>query len=348
MKPGGGVELREIVRPSLERDAVLVRMKASGVCGTDLEKLTGRGVTSTVIGHEVAGIVVESGTDSLEKGDLVVPHHHVACNTCELCRAGAGTMCEGFKNSNFVPGGFADEFLVPPYNVIHGGVHKISTQLSFDEASFAEPLGCCIRGLRQAGVGRGSATTTISKEMFRRVLVVGAGPIGLLHMELIHSLLPDTTITTVDVLDRRLEFAEKNEHAIPIDARKAESGAFSNQALKETNMLGFDLVIVATGNGKAFAEGLRCARKSGSVLLFGVPHKGSKHDLDLGSFFLNETTITSSYSTTEAEIDEAIELLGTRKIDARKFISARFPLQAIEDAMLQARSEDAIKVVVTD
>ena len=114
-------------------------------------------------------------------------------------------MCEGFKKSNFVPGGFADEFLVPSYNVQNGGVHKMSTDISFEEASFAEPLGCCIRGLTHAGV--------VSKSP-KQVLVVGAGPIGLLHMELIRSMLPDAKITTVDVMSSRLEFAAKNENAI--------------------------------------------------------------------------------------------------------------------------------------
>jgi L-iditol 2-dehydrogenase len=338
VKSGGGVELREVLRPRAEVGSLMVRMMASGVCGTDLEKLTGRGITSSVLGHEVAGIVSESLTPDFTIGDMVVPHHHVSCNECRLCRAGAETMCEGFRTSNFVPGGFADEFLVPSYNVSHGGVHKISGGLSFEEASFAEPLGCCIRGLTHSGV---------YLRQPKEILVVGAGPIGLLHMELIRSTLPDSKISTVDVMTSRLKFAEKNEGATPINARDSSGGNFSQKALDQTDGFGFDHVIVATGNTDAFAQGLMCVRKSGSLLLFGAPHKGSNHKLDLSSFFLDEINITASYSTSENELREAIDLLQRKVIDVKKFITAKFPLEKIEDAMSSARLENQIKILVT-
>jgi L-iditol 2-dehydrogenase len=338
VKDGGGVELRDVPRPFLDEGAIMVRMTASGVCGTDLEKLNGRGITSSILGHEVAGIISESATPDFRTGEIVVPHHHVSCNSCYLCRAGAGTMCDGFKSSNFVPCGFAEEFLVPSYNVSHGGVHKISRDISFEEASFAEPLGCCIRGLTHAGI--------LSKPP-KHVLVVGAGPIGLLHMELIRSMLPDAKVSAVDIMPNRLEFVEKNENATPIDASKFGDGAFSAAALKQSNGYGFDLVVVATGSSNAFSESLRCIRKSGSLLLFGAPHKGASHNLDLSKFFLDEFTISSSYSTTEVEIAQALELLENRKIVVKKFITGKYHLDRISEAMSSARSENQIKVVVT-
>jgi L-iditol 2-dehydrogenase len=338
VKSGGGVELREVARPVLEEGSLMVRMMASGVCGTDIEKLSGRGITSSILGHEVAGVISESSAPGFVPGDFVIPHHHVTCNSCELCSAGAGTMCESFKTSNFVPCGFADEFLVPSYNVSHGGVHKIGFDLSFDEASFAEPLGCCIRGLRHTGI--------ISRAP-RRILVVGAGPIGLLHMELIHTMLPEAKVSAVDIMSSRLEFAEKNEDAKPIDASKSIDGAFSKMALNESDGFGFDFVIVATGSTLAFAESLRCIRKSGSLLLFGAPHKGATHNLDLSKFFLDEFTITSSYSTTEVEILQALDLLESRKINVKKFVTGKFPLERIEEAMSTARLENQIKIIVT-
>ena len=318
--------------------AVMVKMMASGVCGTDLEKLTGKGITSSILGHEVAGVISQSKNDEFNVGDYVIPHHHVSCNNCELCSAGAQTMCAGFKSSNFVPGGFSTEFIVPNYNVAHGGLHAMSKNLSFDEASFAEPLGCCLRGLEHAGI--------FSKKP-RNILVVGSGPIGLLHMELIRSALPDAKIYAVDVLVSRLDFAEKNEDAIPIDAKKSSQGAFSIDALKHTNGFGFDLVLVATGSKSAFAESLKCLRKSGTLLLFGAPHKGATHDLDLAELFLSEYTITSSYSTSERELAQAIKLLEDGKINVRKFITSKFPLDRIEEAMATARKDDQVKTIVT-
>jgi L-iditol 2-dehydrogenase len=345
VRQGGGVELRQVETPALEEGSVLVHMKASGVCGTDLEKLTGQGITSTILGHEVSGIIVESAAPGFEKGDRVIPHHHVACNSCVLCQAGAQTMCEKYKKSNFAPGGFADEFLVPAYNVQNGGLYKMGPNLEFDDASFAEPLGCCIRGLTHAG-----ALNQDSQDQLKlhQVLVVGAGPIGLLHMELLRSAYPDLKICAVDMIPKRLDFAEKNESALTIDASKNEKGGFFDTALKASGPLGFDLVIVATGSEKAFTEAVRCVRKSGRLLLFGVPHKGATHNLDLARFLLDELTITSSYATSEAELRRAIDLLENKKIDVSKFITAKFPLAKIDTAMDSARSENQVKVIVTD
>jgi L-iditol 2-dehydrogenase len=335
---GGGVELQDFQLPKLERGAIKVRMKASGVCGTDLEKLTGRGITSSILGHEVAGVVTESNSGEFEKGDRVIPHHHVACGQCNLCRAGAGTMCEGFRTSNFIPGGFSEEFIVPAYNVSHGGVHKITDTLSFEEASFAEPLGCCIRGLSHAGVFSNPPET---------VLIVGAGPIGLLHMEIMRSMISGVKISAVDMLTNRLDFAERTEGAFPVKMDPDSNGRFSESALKNTDRLGFDLTIVATGNPEAFGESIKCMRRSGSLLLFGAPHKGSTHSLDLSNFFLNELAITSSYATTEVELGQAIDFLQEKKIEVRKFITSEFPLLKIEEAMSSARNETQVKVIIT-
>ncbi len=338
VKAEGGVELKQVDRPSLETGSVMVRMIASGVCGTDLEKLNGQGITSSVLGHEVSGVITESEAVEFHVGDRVIPHHHVSCGECELCRAGAETMCERFRTSNFVPGGFADEFLVSAYNVSRGGVHAFANNLSFEEASFAEPLGCCIRGL---------ARTQALSNKLRRILVVGAGPIGLLHMELIRSVSPVTEISAVDIIASRLDFAEKHEEAKPINLSESQDGSFSAKALDLTGGAGYDLVIVATGSSKAFAESLKCVRRSGNVLLFGAPHKDASHNLDLSQFFLHEFIISSSYSTTERELAQAIDYLETKKIDVKKFITSKFPLERIEEAMSSARSENQVKVLVT-
>ncbi len=343
VKQGGGVEVRSVPRPEVEKNSVMVSMKASGICGTDLEKLTGLGITSTILGHEVSGVVVESEFPLLKKGDRVIPHHHVSCNDCELCLAGAQTMCLKYKNSNFSPGGFADEFLVPAYNVTHGGIYKIADSLSFEEASFAEPLGCCIRGLSHAGVfGSGSD----SQFRLRNALIVGAGPIGLLHMELLRSQHPEIRLTAVDMLPARLTFAEKNEDAATVDVTQTEDGAFSEKSKSLIGGKGYDLVIVATGSQKAFTEAVKCLRKSGRLLLFGVPHKGATHTLDLANLLLDELTITSSYATSEKELQTAIQLLEDRKINVQKFVTARYPLEKIDEAMSSARSENQVKVLV--
>ena len=141
-------------------------------------------------------------------------------------------MCEGFRTSNFVPCGFADQFLVPCYNVENGGLHKFGLNLSFEEASMAEPLACCIRGIRHV---IGNERNDKSVVRLKKVLIVGAGPIGLLHMELIRSLVPESMIVAVDIIPKRLEFAEKFENALVIDSSSVEGGAFSAKALSLAN-----------------------------------------------------------------------------------------------------------------
>jgi len=305
--------------------------------------LTGLGITSTILGHEVSGVVVESKFPPIEKGDRVIPHHHVSCNECELCQAGAQTMCQKYKNSNFSPGGFADEFLVPAYNVTRGGIYKIGDSLTFEEASFAEPIGCCIRGLSHAGV---FGDNNDAQFRLKNALIIGAGPIGLLHMELLNSQHPEIKLTAVDMLQARLAFAEKNEDAEPVDVTKTESGGFAEKSKSLIDGQGYDLVIVATGSPKAFTEGVKCLRKSGRLLLFGVPHKGATHSLDLASLLLDELTITSSYATAEKELQTAIRLLEDQKINVRKFVTAKYPLEKIDEAMTSARSENQVKVLV--
>ena len=188
----------------------------------------------------------------------------------------------------------------------------------------------------------------MNESKLRHVLVVGAGPIGLLHMELLRSAHPEVQISAVDMIAKRLAFAEKNEAAQIIDLGRSENGAFYENSLKLSGPMGYDLVIVATGSQKAFTEAIRCVRKSGSLLLFGGPHRGAAHNLDLARLLLDELTITSIYATSETELRQVIDLLEGRKINVSKFVTARYPLEKIDIAMESARSENQVKIIVTD
>jgi L-iditol 2-dehydrogenase len=352
VRPQGGIELKTIECPGIQEGSVLVQMQASGICGTDLEKLKGGYTASTILGHEVSGTIVESLSDKYREGENVVPHHHVACGSCYFCRNNAETMCEGFRTSNFEPGGFADTFRVPEYNVVRGGVHKFQ-KISFMEASFAEPLGCCIRGLKKITslpLTQNSGAVNDEKEpssnFLNNALIVGAGPIGLLHMELLRGLFKQLNLVAVDISKTRLDFSEKFEKAIPVLPSKT-SGDFVAEARRLVENRGFDLVIVATGSSSAFAQAIKCMRKSGSLLLFGTAHKGETYSLDIQSMLLNELTMMSSYATTEQEIEQALYLLESRQIDVSKFVTSKFSLDQIDQAMQIARNEGQVKVIVT-
>jgi L-iditol 2-dehydrogenase len=337
----GTVELKSVPRPDLEEGAVMVNMKACGICGSDLETVVGTNIQSSKLGHEVCGIVSESRNETVHEGDYVIPHNRVGCGTCELCKSGNATTCPVFRQSNFEPCGFSEEFELPTHNLRGGGIHFPSRGVSYEDATFVEPLGCCIRGLNQAAGSGG-----VKAANFKRVLVIGAGPIGLLHMELLNHYFPAIEIVASDIVPTRLEIAEKLVSARGI----IPSGSVSlvTQAMKESNSAGFDLVIVATGNLSVFSEAVQCVRKSGTLLLFGLPHQGTFYNLDLASLFLNELKIIPSYSTTDIEMGAALKLLEQREIDVKKFITAVFPLSKVGEAFAAARAQNQMKVLVTN
>jgi L-iditol 2-dehydrogenase len=293
------------------------------------------------LGHEVCGIVSESRAENIRVGDYVIPHNRVGCGTCELCLSGNATTCPVFRQSNFEPCGFADEFKLPAHNVKGGGIHFPKREVSYEEASFVEPLGCCIRGLNQAA-GFGGIKTA----HFQRALVIGAGPIGILHMELLNSHFPGIDIVASDIVPARIDLAQKLVNARGIIPSGASS--LAQQSMEATNSNGFDLVIVATGNLGVFSEAVRCVRKSGTLLLFGLPHSGALYNLDLAAMFLDELKLIPSYSTTDVEMEYALQLLEQRKIDVKKFVTATFPLSLVKEAFVAARSQTQMKVVVTN
>ncbi|MDA4129615.1 MAG: alcohol dehydrogenase catalytic domain-containing protein [Thaumarchaeota archaeon] len=335
----GTVELKSVPRPDIEEGAVMVHMKACGICGSDLETVVGTNIQSSKLGHEVCGIVSESRDTTVREGDYVIPHNRVGCGICELCKSGNATTCPVFRQSNFEPCGFSEEFKLPAHNLKGGGIHFPSRGVSYEDASFVEPLGCCIRGLNQA-VGSGG----VKAANFKRVLVIGAGPIGLLHMELLNHYFPEIEIVACDIVPSRLEIAEKLEHARGIIPR----GSLVSEAMKQSHSAGFDLVIVATGNLGVFSDAVQCVRKSGALLLFGLPHQGAFYNLDLASMFLNELKIIPSYSSTDVEMGAALQLLEQRKINVKKFITAVFPLSKVGEAFAAARSQNQMKVLVSN
>src|SRR5271170_8128012 len=150
--PVGGVRLEDVPEPSPAEGEVLVKLKCCGVCGTDLEKVQGVGITTKILGHEAVGEVEEAGRGviGVSKGMRVFAHHHVPCLSCEVCRRGKTTYCAEFAKHNLVPCGLAERFIVPKFNVERGAVIELPEGLGYEEASFIEPLSCCILGLENA------------------------------------------------------------------------------------------------------------------------------------------------------------------------------------------------------
>jgi len=329
-----GVCIEETSLPVLKRGDILVEMKACGLCGTDIEKLHGRYVASQpVLGHEAAGIVADigEGVESVKVGDRVFPHHHVPCYKCHYCLHGSETMCPHYRSSNYDPGGFSEYFRVPAWNVEGGGVLTLPDDMSFEEASLIEPTACCIRSLNKCNLS-GDET----------VLLIGAGPIGLTHLLLLS--LRKARVMVSDIVTSRLELAERLGASTVLNAARQD---VPSQVRDQTNDVGADLVMVASGSLEAVMQALRSVRKGGRICLFGVPARGSKLDYDISDVFNSEVSIITSNAATDRETKAALELMQERKLTLLPLITHRFRLEEIQKAIDTALEGSCGKIVVT-
>ena len=329
----GRVELREFSIPKIGPDEILVHMRTCGICGTDLEKIAGEQVTPPILGHEVAGIVEKKGDNvrGVEVGERVIVHHHISCGSCTFCKNGLETLCEEYPKTNLDPCGFAEYFRVPASLVKRGTVYRLPSIASFEEGSQVEPTACCIRGLRKADVRPGSS-----------VAVFGVGPVGLTHVQLLR-LYGARIIFAVDVLENRRLLASRLGADVVLDPGMN----VLQTILKQTNNLGVDYAVVATGNPKALESAIGVVRKGGRVLLFGVPPRGTLLPLDISRLFLSEISLQSSYSTSELEMRKALELVEQKRIDTTQMITHRFPFNKLPDAFHVAQNgKTAGKVIV--
>jgi L-iditol 2-dehydrogenase len=193
------VRIQEMPVPEIARDEILVRVIASGICGSDVMEWYRKDRVPLVLGHEVAGIVEKAGAEAgnFKAGDRVAVSHHVPCGECRYCRRGHETVCETLRKTNFFPGGFSEFIRVPAVNIKRKGVYPIPDKVSFDEATFVEPLACVMRGQRLAGVRKGD-----------NILVIGSGISGLLHIKYARAS-GAGFITATDISGYRLEAARR-------------------------------------------------------------------------------------------------------------------------------------------
>ena len=333
LKGPGKAVLEDVPVPKLGHGSVLIRLRAGGICGTDLEKIHGGFGPGGVLGHEVSGTVeqVGKGVANLKPGDRVVAHHHVPCYNCHYCQHGDYTMCDSFKATNLDPCGFAEFFRVPEFNVSRGAVIPLPDGVGFEEAALLEPTACCIRALDRACVRPGD-----------NILIAGLGPTGLTQLQLLRSI-GAGRIFGSDIQKARLDMARKmgadhvldpNHQDVAIEVRKVVSA-------------GVDLAIVSTGNPKALSPAFASVRKGGRVLLFGAPAEGASFQLDVSSLFSRQVSITTSYSCVEAEISRALELVSKKAIDLGSMITHKFPLtEALRALEFAGSSPSAVKTMI--
>ena len=327
------VAVKDVPIPKLAAGDILVRMEASGICGTDLEKIEGQLGPGGILGHEVSGTIekVADNVTEHKPGERVVAHHHVPCYQCPDCSNGNYTLCNEFKKTNIDPCGFTEYFRVPQYNVSRGAVIPLPPELSFEEGAMIEPASCCIRAIRRANIKQGD-----------NILVVGLGPTGLTQIQLLRHATTAKIIGS-DIVEARLRLGKKLGADETINALEEDVQAHIGNITKD----GVDLAIVSTGNEKALSQAFGSVRKGGRILLFGAPSHGASYQLNVSELFSRQITLLSSYSCVEAEMEEAIRLVSEKRLDLKSLITDRFKIRDAEKAMEFAKtSKTAIKTII--
>ena len=316
-------------RPAIGAGELLLRVRGCGLCGSDIAKIAAPDTRGpAVFGHEVVGDVIEAGEGvaGFAVGDRVVAAHHVPCGTCHYCRRGSESMCRAFKASNLDPGGFAEYVRVPPANVRHA-TFRVPEHLTDEEASFVEPLACCLRAVDRAGVEPGDTA-----------VVVGLGSIGCLFTQLLAR--AGAAVVGADPLAPRAALARELGAAA---AGEPEAAARSARELSEGR--GADHVIVTGGGADVLGWAAALTRDGGAIHYFaGGP--GDALPLPLATLYHHELTITTTYSSSPATLARAFWLLAAGKVDVERLITHRLPLDRTGEALELARTGGAVKALV--
>lgn len=327
------IRIKEMPIPKVGADEILVKMKACGICGSDLMEWYLNERAPLVLGHEPAGIVVESGEDvqNFKVGDRVFVHHHVACLTCHYCIRGDYTLCAKFGETHIEPGGFADFFKVPSPN-LKVDTLKIPGELNFQEATLIEPVACCLRALTRSNIRAGDT-----------VAVIGAGPSGLIHAMLAR-IFGASQVAVSDLIGYRLQVAEQLGVDLIVNS---EANDFAGEVRKITSGRGADIVVVTAPNVGAFYSGLKACRKGGTLCLFAPSSPEVKVQLSMHSLFFSEIRIAPSYSTSHVETRVALDLISHRRIQVEKLVTHRFPLLKTGEAFeLVTKNKKCLKVLI--
>ncbi|MGH2361258.1 MAG: alcohol dehydrogenase catalytic domain-containing protein [bacterium] len=327
------VRLEERPVPSIGPGEALVRVETSGICGSDVMEWYRRARAPLILGHEIAGSVVDvaTGVERLKVGTRVTAAHHVPCNSCRHCLRGHHTLCATLHRTNFDPGGFAEYIRLLPIH-IERGVFPLPDTVSFEEAVFVEPLACVLRGQQIARV-RPADT----------VLVIGSGIAGLLHIKLALTT-GAGRIAAVDVKESRLRFARRvgAEVAIPAadDVPKAMRAANNGRLA--------DVVILCTGAGPAFVQALRSVEPGGTILLFAPAAPDFTLQVPVNDvFWRTDVTITTSYGASPGDYAAALELIHLKRVPVLDMITHRLGLsEAAEGFGLVAAAGESVKVVL--
>ncbi len=326
------VRLEERPKPRIESGEILVKIMASGICGSDVLEWYRIKKAPIVLGHEISGEIVEvgEGVERFNVGERVFVSHHVPCNTCWYCMHGNHTVCETLHTTNFIPGGFSEYVRVPRINVDRG-TFILPDELTWTDGAFIEPLACVIRGQRMAHFRPGQT-----------IVIIGSGISGLLHLLVARATGAGKIICT-DISDFRLQKAQElgataiihAKEDVPARVRELNNGRPADQ------------VVVCTGAFSAFQQALKSVDRGGTLLCFATTDPGVELPLPLNEFWRNGITVMPSYANSPYDAEVAIQMLRAGRLSVEPLVTHRVSLADTGVGFkLVASGGESIKVIV--
>ena len=319
------VEQRPV--PAIGPAEVLAAVHACGICGSDTMRwyrepeARKRGALNT--GHEIAGQIVAVGEKvaGYQAGDRVVITHHFPCLQCTACLDGNETACEAMHTKHIEPGGFAQYVRVLESGIARG-LYRFPDSMSYDEASFVEPLACVVRAVRK-----------IQPVQDRSVLVIGSGLAGLLHIKLLRAM-GAGRIIAADMNQERLDAALRCG---------ATEAVMANGQLPSA-----DRVILCTGAPAAAGQALECINRGGQIMFFAADGPDKKLEIPLTRFWIAQPAVMFSYGAAPRDMTEALEWIGSGRVPVADLVTHRFPLDGLRDAFDLASNprENSLKVIL--
>lgn len=333
------ISLCDVADPVPGRGDVLIRVRAATICGTDIRIYRGRKTAGvrypSVLGHEFAGEIIDSGGhDSLQFGNRVGLCPFISCGHCHLCKTGRENLCtDGAAVGYEIDGAFAEIIRIPAQAVAAGNLRPLPDHMSYEEAALVEPLSCVLNGQNKVGL---SSDDT--------VVILGAGPIGLLHVHLAR-LRGASRIIVSDPNGHRREAALTAGANAVIDPTAEDLAA---RVRAETGGRGADVVICAIGIPALARQATDLAAFGGRISLFAGFSKGETAEMDVNAIHYRELTVTGAFGLSRKDFDRAFDMVANGQLNLKPMITHRYGLQDIADALSVAEGGSAIKVALLD
>ena len=328
----------EIEKPQIGPDEILLEMKAAAICGTDMRILTGKKTKGvrypSVIGHEFCGVIAEVGADvkGYEVGEKVAVANVIPCHHCSSCLRGRTNACLDRKAIGYeFDGGFEEYIRIPSICIENGNVVKLPEYMSYQAGALIEPLSCCIRGLKNAGTGFNDD-----------VLIVGAGPIGLFHLQL-SKIAGARKVIVSEPNEQRRKVALELGADLVVDPTKEDLPAIVD---RETNGQGMDVIVMAIGVPALGNSTPKLCKRGGTVNLFAGFAGTGESTVEVNTIHYNEINVNGSTAYKLEDYLAAAEMIKSGKIDADKIVTHRFKIEDFQKAYDVCVAGTGLKVII--